>query len=161
MTPTRLSHLLLWAAGGVVVGYLLAGALYADLPPLPGYTPLTLLLIAVVELGIAKVVRDRVRGQTRPGGRQLHPLQAARAVALAKASSPTGSLIFGGYAGLLLWLLPQDADQVRSDVLVCAVSAGAALLLVVAALVLERACRTPGGTDDADGPGARRLGSGA
>ena len=161
MTPTRLRALLLWAVGGVVLGHLLAGAVYGDLPPLPGYTPLTLLLIAVVELGLAKVVRDRVRGQPRRGGRQLHPLQAARAVALAKASSPTGALLAGLYAGVLLWLFPQDAEQARSDLVVCAVSAGCALLLVGAALALERACRTPRGSDDADGPGARRLGSGA
>ena len=151
MTPTRLPALLLAAVLAALGGYLLAGALYGDLPPLPLYTPITLVLIAVVEVGLARVVRDRIRGQARPGGRQLHPLQVARAVALAKASSPTGALLTGLYAGLLLWLLPRDAAQARSDAVVCAVSAIAALLLVGAALLLERACRTPRGSDDSRG----------
>ena len=155
MTPTRLPTLVLCAVIGVVAGYLLAAAVYADLPPLPLYTPVTLFLIALVELGLARVVRDRIRGQARRGGRQLHPLQVARAVALAKASSPTGALLAGLYAGVLVWLLPRDAEQARSDAVVCVVSALAALLLVGAALLLERACRTPRGTDDSSGLGSR------
>lgn len=155
MTPTRLRALLVCAVVGLVAGYLLADAVYSDLPPLPRYTPVTLLLIAVVELGLAKVVRDRVRGQARRGGRQLHPLQVARAVALAKASSPTGSLLGGLYAGLLVWLLPRDAQQAHSDAVVCLVTVAAAVLLVVAALLLERSCRTPQGSDDPRGLGSR------
>ncbi|HEU0102592.1 MAG TPA: DUF3180 family protein [Mycobacteriales bacterium] len=155
MTPTRLPTLLLCAAVGALLGYLLGGAVYGDLPPLPLYTPITLGLIAVVELGLAKVVRDRVRSGPRRGGRQLHPLQAARAVALAKASSPTGALLAGLYLGLMLWLLPRDAEQAQSDAAVCALSAVTALLLVVAALLLERACRTPRGSDDSRGLGSR------
>ncbi len=143
MTTTRPATLWLCAVVAAVLGYLLAALAYADLPPLPRYAPVTLLLLAVVETGMARVVRDRVRGRSRPGARALHPLQVARAVALAKASSPAGALLLGLYAGLLVWLLPHSAAQARSDALVCAVSALAALLLVVAALLLERACRTP------------------
>jgi uncharacterized membrane protein (UPF0136 family) len=155
VTPTRARVLLLCALVGGLVGYLLAQAVYSDLPPLPGYTPLTLVLLAVVELGLARVVRERIRGRARRGARQLHPLQVARAVALAKASSPTGSLLGGLYLGVLVWLLPRDAAQARSDALVCLVSVGAAVLLVVAALLLERACRTPHGSDDTPGLGSR------
>lgn len=155
MTPTRLRTLAVCVLVGLGVGYLLAATVYGDLPPLPRYTPVTLVLIAVVELGLARVIRERVQGQARRGARQLHPLQVARAVALAKASSPTGALLAGLYAGLLVWLLPRDAQQARSDAVVCAVTTAAALLLVGAALLLERACRTPHGTDDSRGLGSR------
>ena len=158
MSATRVRTLLLWALGGGVVGYLLAELAYADLPALPRYAPATLVLLAVLELGMARVVRDRVRGRARRGARALHPLQVARAVALAKASSPTGSLLLGLYSGLLLWLLPSTAEQARSDAYVCAASAAAALLLVAAALLLERACRTPPDAHDRD-LGGRGLGS--
>ena len=140
---------------GGVVGYLLADRAYSDLPPLPSYAPVTLVLLAVVEAGMARVVRDRVKGRSRPGARALHPLQVARAAALAKASSPTGAVLLGVYLGLLLWLLPREAEQAQADALVSAVSAVAALLLVAAALVLERACRTPRGPDDDRGLGSR------
>ena len=157
MKETALRVLALCALVGAVAGYLLAEVVYSDLPPLPAYAPVTLVLLALVELGMARVVRDRVRGRARPGARPLHPLQVARAAALAKASSPAGSLLLGVYAGLLVWLLPRDAEQARADALVCAISVAAALLLVVAALLLERSCRTPDGPDGPDD--ARGLGS--
>ncbi|MDP9436314.1 MAG: DUF3180 domain-containing protein, partial [Actinomycetota bacterium] len=65
--------------------------------------------------------------------------------ALAKASSPTGALLAGAYAGLLAHVLTLDAEQARADALVAGLSAAAALVLVGAALLLERACRTPDG----------------
>ena len=87
-------------------------------------------------------MRVRLRGLPT-GGRALHPLQVARAVVLARASSAGGAVLLGGYAGLLAHVLPLQAEQARADALVSAVSAGAALLLLAAALLLERACRTP------------------
>jgi uncharacterized membrane protein YbhN (UPF0104 family) len=154
VTPTRLRTLVLCGLAGALAGYLLAELAYGSLPPLPSYAPVTLLLLAVVEALMARVVSDRVRGRARPGARPVHPLQVARAVALAKASSPTGSLLLGGYLAVLVWLLPREAEQARDDALVSGASALAALLLVLAALALERAGRTP------DSPAADgRLGS--
>ena len=155
MKETALRVLALCALVGGVAGYLLAEVVYSDLPPLPAYAPVTLVLLALVELGMARVVRDRVRGRARPGARPLHPLQVARAAALAKASSPAGSLLLGVYAGLLVWLLPREAEQARADALVCGISVGASLLLVAGALLLERACRTPRSPDDDRGLGSR------
>ena len=155
MRPTRLRTLLVCAVLAAVAGYLVGEYAYGDLPPLPRYGPITLVLLAIVELAIARVVRDRVAQRARRGARALHPLQVARAVALAKASSPAAALLLGGYVGLLASLAPSDAAQARSDVVVCAISSLSALLLVVAALVLERACRTPETPDDARGLGSR------
>jgi len=110
---------------------------------LPRYSPVTTVLIALFEAGLAKVVSDKIQGRSR--GRRMHPLQVARALVLAKASSAAGALLLGLYGGMFVWTFPQREGHpaVASDALVAALSAGAALLLVVGALLLERACRTP------------------
>jgi anti-sigma factor RsiW len=151
MRPTRLSTLAVLAAIFALLAYLLAEAAYGELQVLPWFAPVSLLLLAVVELGMAKVVRDRLRGRRgpdgRPKGRPLHPFQVARAAVLAKASSATGAVLFGAYVGLLAYVLP-DQERLRNDAVVSAVSALACLALIAAALLLERACRRP--TDDED-----------
>jgi hypothetical protein len=150
MRPTRLSTLATLAAVCALLGYLLAELAYGELQVLPWFAPVSLLLLAVVELGMAKVVRDRLAGRRgrdgRPRGRPLHPMQVARAAVLAKASSPTGAMLLGAYVGLLAYVLPDQA-RLRNDVAVSAVSALACLALIGAALLLERACRTPAEPD--------------
>jgi hypothetical protein len=92
-------------------------------------------------------------------GRTLHPVQVARAAVLAKASSAGGAVLLGCYAGLLAWTLPAGLPVavMEQDALVAGLSALASAGLVLAALALERACRTPGQDDDRDGaPASRR-----
>ena len=76
-------------------------------------------------------------------------MQVARAAVLAKASSVTGAVLLGAYGGLFAWALPRRAELASPSAtpLVAGLTALAALGLVGAALVLERACRTP---DDHD-----------
>ena len=149
MTPTRPTTLIGLVLGFGVLAYLVAALAYGSLPVLPRYAPVSIVLLAVVELGMAKVVRDRLQhrldAQGRPKGRPLHPMQVARAAVLAKASSAGGAVLLGVYAGLLAWTLPRrDALAATSgDALVAAISAAASLVLVVGALLLERACRRP------------------
>lgn len=149
MTPTRPRTLLALVLGFGVLAYALAAIAYGALPVLPRYAPVSIVLLAVVELGMAKVVRDRLShrldAQGRPKGRPLHPMQVARAAVLAKASSAGGAVLLGGYGGLLVWTLPRRGMLLASerDALVAGYSAVACLGLVVAALVLERACRRP------------------
>jgi uncharacterized protein DUF3180 len=142
--PTRLPLLGLALLVAAAVGYLLAETSYSDLPPLPALAPVSLALLAVVVGGMAWVVRGKVRG-SRPSGRPMHPLQIARAAVLAKASSLAGSLIAGVYGGIFVWTFARRGEVATygEDARVSGLSAGAALVLVVAALLLERACRTP------------------
>lgn len=152
MRPTRPGPLFALVALFAVLAYALAARAYGSIPVLPAYAPVSLVLLAVAELAMAKVVRDRVAHRVRSGDRvrPLHPMQVARAAVLAKASSATGAVLLGAYGGLLAWTLPRRDELALADrdALVAGVSAGAALALVVAALLLERACRTPD-----DGPG--------
>ena len=143
MRPTRLPALLLTVAVLGLAGYLLAEVAYFDLPPLPGFAPISLVLLTILEGGMARVVRDKVRG--RSAGRPLHPIQVARAAVLAKASSLAGAILLGLYGGVFAWtFLRRDTYATAGDdARVAGLSALAALALVVAALLLERACRTP------------------
>ena len=143
MRPTRLPALLLTVVVLGLAGYLLAEVAYFDLPPLPGFAPVSLVLLTILEAGMARVVRDKVRGGAR--GRPLHPIQVARAAVLAKASSLAGAILLGLYGGIFAWtFLRRDTYATAGDdARVAGLSALAALALVVAALLLERACRTP------------------
>jgi hypothetical protein len=149
VTPTRPGTLVGLIVGFGAVGYLLAALLYGQLPQLPLYAPVTVVLLAVVELAMARVVRDRLAhrldARGRPKGRPLHPIQVARAAVLAKASSAGGAILLGLYTGLFAWTFPRRSRLMATadDALVAGLSALACLGLVVAALVLERACRRP------------------
>ena len=147
MTPTRLRTLLALAVMTGVFGWFIIDVRTGDLLALPYLAPITTGLIALFELGLAKVVADKVRG--RSTGRPMHPLQVARALVLAKASSTTGALLVGLYGGLLVWFLQHDGLRVASsNATVAGVSVGASLVLVLAALLLERSCRTPNPPQD-------------
>lgn len=148
MKATSWRLLLGWAVLGALLGYAGGRAVYDDLPPLPVFAPVTLALLTIVELGMAKAISDRLHRRARPTARPLHPEQIARAAVLAKASSPTGALLTGVYAGLLVFLLRAQAPAATADEPVAVASAVTALALVAAALVLERTCRLP----DDEGP---------
>lgn len=149
MTPTRPGTLAALVLGFALLAYAVAVLAYGSLPALPRYAPVSLVLLALAEAGMAKVVRDRLAhrldARGRPKGRPLHPIQIARAAVLAKASSIAGSVMLGLYGGLLAWTLPRRNELAASsdDALVSGLSVLACLGLVLAALALERACRRP------------------
>jgi hypothetical protein len=138
------SLLLLALLVAAAVGYVLSETSYSDLPPLPPLAPVSLGLLALVEGGMAAVVRSKIRGR-RPTGRPMHPLQIARAAVLAKASSLGGAVVGGVYGGIFVWTFARRGDVATygADARVAGLAALAAVVLIVMALLLERACRTP------------------
>jgi hypothetical protein len=152
MKPTRFSVLLLALLVAAAVGYLLAETSYSDLPPLPPLAPVSLGLLALVEGGMAAVIRSKIRGK-RPTGRPMHPLQIARAAVLAKASSLGGAVVGGVYGGIFVWTFARRGDVATysDDARVSGLAALAAVVLIVMALLLERACRTPAPPSAEDG----------
>jgi hypothetical protein len=81
----------------------------------------------------------------------VEPLVVARVVALAKASAYMATTLAGVFGGFLIYLSSSlDKDTPRQDFIVSAGSVLASLVLVVAALYLEYACRVPEGPDDED-----------
>ena len=139
-----MSLLLLVLLIAAAVGYVLSETSYSELPPLPPLAPVSLGLLALVEGGMAAVVRSKVRGR-RPTGRPMHPLQIARAAVLAKASSLGGAVVGGVYGGIFVWTFSRRGDVATygDDARVSGLAALAAVVLIVMALLLERSCRTP------------------
>jgi hypothetical protein len=140
---TRPRDLAAVALIGALLAHLLLRLTYDTLPPLPVLAGSTLFVIAVVEVVFAFSLRARI--QRRGGARPVQPLTAARAVALAKASSVLGALMFGAWTGLLIFVIPvRDSFAAASNDLVAAVVGMiGAVALTAAALWLEHCCKTP------------------
>jgi hypothetical protein len=146
MKATKPLDLLGLAALAAVVTWLLVRSFYGSLPPIGTFAGASLYVVAAVELGLAFFVRSRIGGhRVGDGPRQLHPITAARALALAKASGLVGAAVAGVWIGFLLHVVPlastvRAASNDRAGALTGLI---AAVLLVGAALWLEHCCRTP------------------
>jgi uncharacterized membrane protein YbhN (UPF0104 family) len=150
MRPTRWYLLALIAFVAGAVGYLVTRSSYDELPTPSIVALLWLALLAIAECYMAVMTRARLAG--RSGTRPINPLVVARFVALAKASSFVGSLAAGGYAGFLLWVARLDSPAANRDTTTSALGVALALLLVAAALFLERVCRVHRGDDEDEWP---------
>jgi hypothetical protein len=122
---------------------------YGSLPPIPVLAGATLGVLGLAEAVAGGALRARIR--RRPGTRPVHPLVAARAVLVAKASSLAGAVMAGAWTGLLVYALPRSAavSAAAGDSRAGGVGLACALGLVAGALWLERCCRTPDDEPDA------------
>jgi len=145
---TRARDLVVAGLVAAVLVYLLVRVLYGQLPPLPTFAGVTLLVLAIIEGALGASLRTRIHN---PGeGRPLQPLTAARSVALAKASSVLGAIMLGAWLGLLAYLLPRRGEILAAadDVPSTVVGVVSAAILIAAALWLEWCCRTPRDQDN-------------
>ena len=133
-------------AAGIV--HLLVRVAYGDLPPMPTLAGTTLLVLAIIEATLGASLRSRIHKPE--GGRLVQPLTAARAVALAKASSLLGAIMSGAWLGMLGYVLPKrgEVDAAAADVTSAVIGIGCAAALTAAALYLEWCCRTPRDQDN-------------
>ncbi|MFI6074965.1 DUF3180 domain-containing protein [Actinoplanes sp. NPDC051343] len=159
MRPTSVSVLIVAALAAAAVGWLLLSFSYSLLPQLPWSPVIVLAVLAVAEGLLAQNTSARI--QRKPGAPRVDPLAVARYVALAKASALVGALSAGFSAGLLAWLVLEPTKAARDDRPPAIGGLIAAVLLVGAALWLERACRVPPEPDrtdesDSDRPSGRR-----
>jgi len=149
--PTRLSTLVVAGLAAMALAWILISRFYSDITGLPWLPIIISVALAVLEGFLA--INTRARIERRPGREPVDPLAVARFVVLAKASSLTGALFAGFYAGLLGWLLVEQArlgstDARSSDLPTAAAGVFGSLVLVAAALWLERSCRVPKPPDD-------------
>ncbi|WP_307815987.1 DUF3180 domain-containing protein [Hoyosella rhizosphaerae] len=146
---TRFRDLVVLGISAAIAGWLMTRSFYTSLPPLRWYVGASLYFVAAAELAGAVLIRNRVRSRRIGiGPTLLHPLAVAQAVALAKASALLGAALAGLWVGVLVVIVP-DFNVTRAateDLPGAIIGAIGAAVLVVAALLLERACRTP--TDD-------------
>jgi hypothetical protein len=141
-------------------------------PPVPLSAPITLAVLAVAVLGVALGLRARFAAYRKARARienglprdprerpvkPIDPLQAARALVLAKASGLVGSIFGGIYGGYGLFLLGRlDLGIYRSQALRCGFAFLAGVALVAAAIYLEHVLRVP-----PEEPGDGKVPSGA
>ncbi|MBF6076266.1 DUF3180 domain-containing protein [Nocardia beijingensis] len=153
MKPTRILDLVANVLIAAIVAWIATRAAYDSFPPISVFAGASLYPVAAIEAVLAFVIRARVNDhQIGDGRHQLHPITAARAVALAKASAQVGSIAAGIWLGFLCWVFPQRgtlrAAAADSPGAIVGMLAGVAL--VAAALWLEYCCRAPEDpTDDA------------
>lgn len=134
-----------------MTAYVLLRLSYGSIPPLQGIVAVPLAALAVLEYVTARRVRAAVRHD--PHARPMTAIAIARCVALGKASSLVGAGVAGAAVALIVRVLP-DARMVRAagnDLRVGVFVLVAALLLVGAGLLLERAGIDP--NNDSDEPG--------
>ncbi|NUR62422.1 MAG: DUF3180 domain-containing protein [Catenulispora sp.] len=164
MKPTRPLALVtaFLVAGAVSYGGVQLWSHYGTPPGVPASAPLTPAVLAAIILATALAFRSRLKAQREavrrtldgepappllPGQRApkpVDPLQAARAVMFAKASSMVGAIVSGVYAGYAVYLLSNlDVDVYRSRAVVCGITVLAGVALVAAALFLEYVLRVP------------------
>jgi hypothetical protein len=115
-------------------------------PPLVSWLqPLALLLVAAILAYTAYATRRLVR--QRPD--LLLPHQAVNRLVLARACAIVGSLMLGGYLGYALSWIGNAAELADDRVLRSGAASLGGLMVVVAALLLERACRVGSDEDSA------------
>jgi hypothetical protein len=150
MTFTRPRDLVITGAVVAVLVGLLMVLSYDSLPPLPRLAGATLLVLAVIELFFAQSLRARLAGKrdTKP----VPPLVAARALALAKASSLLGAIMAGAWLGVLVYVLPKRADLISAagDTNTSIIGLLSAAALIAAGLWLEHSCRAPEDKEDSN-----------
>ncbi|MBM7366101.1 DUF3180 domain-containing protein [Gordonia hydrophobica] len=157
--PTRVRDLIAVAAVAALALWILIRYNYGAFPSLPWLAGVSLYVVAALEVGIGVIVRKRIADREVGAGGKLHPINAARLVALAKASAILGAIAAGGWTGILIFLLQNGIlDVARADRPGAIIGIVGGLLLAAAALWLEHCCRTP---DDPtpDNPDAAADGS--
>lgn len=114
-------------------------------PTVPWAAPVTLALLAAVLASLAWSTYQSVHHQQQ----SIRSERAVRLLALAKASALVGAGIAGYYLGYAISFVADfDLSLPRQRVIHSAVAAVAALIVVGAALFLERACEVPKPPDD-------------
>jgi hypothetical protein len=161
MRPTSAAALAVAALVGLLVGGSVAPLFEAagrQAPRVPWSGVLILVFLAAVLLALARTTWRTLR---RPagGGRLIEPQRAVMLLALGRASALGGAALFAGYLAFALGFLGDDARLPEERLVRGLLTALAAALVTAGGLLLERACRVPGGGDDDDatngsGPGA-------
>lgn len=159
MRTTRPSTLVVAALAAAALAWLGIDRFYGAIPRLPWLPPLSVLALAVAEWFAAWQTRSWL--ERRPGARLVEPLLIVRYVVLAKASALAGAIFSGCYLGLGIWLFVQRTvlGAAHRDLYAAIAGFIGSIALVIAATILERACRVPrapNGTDQngkGGGPG--------
>jgi Mg2+/citrate symporter len=149
-------------AGLFVVAGLLAWAgarlwnALGTLPNVPVAAPIVLAVIATILFATGLSIRARLKAQRErdPEAKGVDPMQAARAVVLGQASAYVAALVGGAYGGFGLFLVLDGLDYGarQRQAVYALLSVVAGVLVVAAAIFVERVCKLPDDEDDPHRP---------
>jgi hypothetical protein len=148
LRPTSPGSITVWAVVGLVFGWVLhpiAESIRGTAPVVTWVPPLTLSLVAAI-LGWTAWVTYRTVHLRRE---RLLPHQAVNRLVLARACALAGALVAGGYLGYAVSWLGIDAELAEQRMVRSLLAAAAGVLICVAALLLERACRVRSDDEEA------------
>jgi hypothetical protein len=148
LRPATLLLVVGLVGGGTIFGVLVRPltARFGTTPPPVGWGPATMLFVVALLVGaLAWTTWQSLHKKNQ----RITSEHGVKLLALSRSSLIVGGLFGGGYGGYALSYVrdidtPLGADRVWH----AGFAAVAGLLLVTAALLLERACRIPGGGDD-------------
>jgi len=140
LRPTSPLTLLGWAVVGLAIGWAVhpgANSL-GIVPPLVSIAqPLALVLLAAILGYVAWATHRTVQVRHE----RLASHQAVNRLVIARACALVAALVAGGYVGYALSWIGDPAELADERLVRSLVAAGAALVALLAALALERACR--------------------
>jgi hypothetical protein len=138
---TRPGAIIAFALVGLVLGWLIrpVAIRMSGAAPTVSWGPVVALTFVTAFVGATAWSTYRTVHRRRD---RLEPHHAVNRLVLAKSSALAGSLVAGAYFGYALsWWGLTDALLARQRVVHCLIAGVVGLLLVVASLLLERACR--------------------
>jgi len=158
MKPTKILSLLAGILISATVTFVIVKAVIANggsLPVAPKNLLISIPSIAIIEL-LAAIPIFRYRRElskfatTGKRPKRIDPFYAVRILALAKATAISGSL-FAGFA-LSLVILQATLPVIPDSIWLNAIALVESILLIVIAIIIERACKLP---EDSDAPEAK------
>lgn len=152
MKQTKISTLVVLAILAASVGWSFAQlwpTFFGQGMPVSIGSAIAMILVFLTLLTWTLMTRARLKlGATL---NRLHPIVAARTVALAMSASRVGSLAFGFYVGVLLANVAAEYSSAGTDrIQISAVTAIASLLTAIVAVWLERICQIKEPPADSD-----------
>ncbi|GAA5147017.1 hypothetical protein GCM10023340_18790 [Nocardioides marinquilinus] len=149
LRPTPPGLVLGWATTGLVAGWFLhpLSDRWGNPPLVTWPQPLALALVAAILGFTAWSTWRTVHVRREP----LDPHRAVNRLVLARACALVGALVGGGYLGYGLSWIGDPSELAGQRIWRCGAATVAGVLVVVASLLLERACRVHGDDDELRG----------
>jgi len=147
--PTALAVAALFGVLGAWLVVVVANSLDLVPPQVPWTAPAAIGLIAALVGALAYHTHQRIQVRRE----RMDPQRAVTLLVLGKSSALAGALVAGGYLAYgVTFLARWEADAPRDRVIRAALALVAGIGLCIAGLLLERACKVPGGDDEEETP---------
>jgi lysylphosphatidylglycerol synthetase-like protein (DUF2156 family) len=140
LRPLSYAVVTAWGLAGLALGWLwhpVAEQLNGTAPVVSWAQPGALWLVAVA----IAITWWQTHRAVQVRHERLEPHQAVNRLVLSRAGALVGALVTGGYAGYAVSWIGDPAELAGQRIVRSLVAVAAGIVIVVAALLLERACR--------------------